>query len=174
MVVRRMAPRLTHEERRAIVLMGRTMTQRSICAATGRPKATVSRVLQAYYREGRICDAPRASVGRKTTATEDQLIVGAASENPFLSAREIRDEVGVGNVSVSTIRRRLHEAGLKNQIAVQKTLLEQRHRDQRMEFASVVESWTPENWRAVIFTDEASFCTRWDQERKVWRPERSR
>lgn len=88
------------------------MTQRSICAATGRPKATVSRVLQAYYREGRICDAPRASVGRKTTATEDQLIVGAASENPFLSAREIRDEAGVGNVSVSTIRRRLHEAGL--------------------------------------------------------------
>lgn len=81
---------------------------------------------------------------------------------------------GCWQLSVSTIRRRLHEAGLKNQIAAQKTLLEQSHRDQRMEFASVVESWTPENWRAVVFTDEASFCTRWNQERKVWRPQGSR
>lgn len=165
-----MAPRLTHDERRAIALMGRTMSHRAICQSTGRPMATVSRVLQAYYREGRIADLPRGGRERATSTEEDKLIVAACVVDPFLSAREIRDELELENVSVSTIRRRLHEAGIHSRIAAQKTLLDDRHRKQRMEFASVVESWCPQKWRSVVFTDEASFCTRWDQQQRVWRP----
>ncbi|KAM7293698.1 hypothetical protein ISCGN_023296 [Ixodes scapularis] len=132
--------------------------------------ATVSRVLQAYYREGRIADLPRGGRERATSTEEDKLIVAACVVDPFLSAREIRDELELENVSVSTIRRRLHEAGIHSRIAAQKTLLADRHRKQRMEFASVVESWCPQKWRSVVFTDEASFCTRWDQQQRVWRP----
>ncbi|KAM7298449.1 hypothetical protein ISCGN_019044 [Ixodes scapularis] len=132
--------------------------------------ATVSRVLQAYYREGRIADLPRGGRERATSTEEDKLIVAACVVDPFLSAREIRDELELENVSVSTIRRRLHEAGIHSRIAAQKTLLDDRHRKQRMEFASVVESWCPQKWRSVVFTDEASICTRWDQQQRVWRP----
>ncbi|KAG0430316.1 hypothetical protein HPB47_022805 [Ixodes persulcatus] len=132
--------------------------------------ATVSRVPQAYYREGRIADLPRGGRERATSTEEDKLIVAACVVDPFLSAREIRDELELENVSVSTIRRRLHEAGIHSRIVAQKTLLDDRHRKQRMEFASVVESWCPQKWRSVVLTDEASFCTRWDQQQRVWRP----
>ncbi|KAH6922691.1 hypothetical protein HPB50_018006 [Hyalomma asiaticum] len=169
-----MAPRLTADERRAIAVMGRTMSQRAICAAAGRPMRIVNRVLQAYYNEGRISDAPRGSRQRVTSEDEDRLIVTAAVAEPYLSAREIRDEVGLGTISVQTVKRRLHEAGISSKISVQKIMLDERHCNERLEFASTVESWRPDKWRAVVFTDEASFCTRWDQQRRVWRPQNCR
>lgn len=169
-----MAPRLTADERRAIVIMGRTMSQRAICAATRRPIRTVNRILQAHKNEGRISDAPRGNRQRVTTEDQDRLIVAAAVVDPYLSAKEIRDEVGLENVSLTTIKRRLHEAGIVSKISAQKVMLDERHRNERLEFASAVESWSPDNWRAVVFTDEASFCTRWDQQRRVWRPQNCR
>ncbi|KAH7932570.1 hypothetical protein HPB52_024326 [Rhipicephalus sanguineus] len=164
-----MAQRPTKEERRAIAIMGRTMTRRAICDATGRPMGTVSRILKAYRETGRIEDAPRGRPARATSHEEDLLIVAASAANPFLSAKEIRDELGLRSVSLPTIRRRLHEAGIHSRVASQKTLLEESHRRARLEFASACESCSPDNWRAVVFTDEASFCTRWDVQRRVWR-----
>ncbi|KAH7986350.1 hypothetical protein HPB49_026014 [Dermacentor silvarum] len=135
---------------------------------------TVNRVLQAAYYEGRISDVPRASRQRVTSEDEDCLIVAAAVTDSYLSAREIRDEVGLGNISLTTIKRRLHEAGIRSRVSAQKVMLDERHRNERLEFASAVESSCPNNWRAVVFTDEASFCTRWDQQRRVWRPHNCR
>ncbi|KAH9364837.1 hypothetical protein HPB48_001304 [Haemaphysalis longicornis] len=74
---------------------------------------------------------------------------------PFLSAREIRDLLKL-EVSAETIRRRLHDADMKSLIAAQKTLLERSHREQRMEFASIVEDWTTDNWRCAVTKGRAS------------------
>ncbi|KAG0413153.1 hypothetical protein HPB47_009695 [Ixodes persulcatus] len=100
-----------------------------------------------------------------TSTEEDKLIVAACIVDPFLSAREIRDELQLENVCVSTIRRRLHEAGIYSRIAAQKALLDDRHRKQRIKFASDVESWCPQKWRSVVFTGDTSFCTRWGHSR---------
>ncbi|KAL1417718.1 hypothetical protein MTO96_026621 [Rhipicephalus appendiculatus] len=78
-----MAPRLTLDERRAITVMGRTMSQRAISAATGRPLPTVNRVLREFYEEGRLADGVRRRPERATTDEEDRLIVAASVENPF-------------------------------------------------------------------------------------------
>lgn len=169
----KMAPRLTLQQREATVHMGRTMSQRAISAATGRPLPTVNPILRAFQEDGRLQDAVRSEQQRATTQEEDLLIVAAAVDDPFLSAREIRELLQL-EVSPQTIRRRLHDADMKSQISAQKTLLERSHQEQRMEFASIVEDWTPENWRCVIFSDEASFCTCLDQQARVWRPHRSR
>ncbi|KAH9372005.1 hypothetical protein HPB48_000573 [Haemaphysalis longicornis] len=162
-----MAPRLTLPERKAIALMGRTMSQRDISVATGRPVPTVNRIVQAFTKEGRLADAPRFRPPRATTHEEDRLIVATAVDNPFLSAREIRDMLGL-DISAQLIRSRLHEADIKGRMAAQKTQLEAKHRDQRMEF----EDWAADNWRAVVFSDEAAFCTCWDQHKWVWRPDK--
>ncbi|KAH7987806.1 hypothetical protein HPB52_025296 [Rhipicephalus sanguineus] len=79
-----MAPRSTLDERRAITVMGRTMSQKAISAATGRPLPTVNRVLRAFYEEGRLADAVRRRPERAPTDEEDRLIVAASVENPFL------------------------------------------------------------------------------------------
>nr|XP_054919978.1 uncharacterized protein LOC126516939 [Dermacentor andersoni] len=164
-----MAPRLTVDQRKAITEMGRTQRAQ----ATGRPLATVNRVLQAFHKEGRLKDAARGRPPRATTEEEDRLVVAGAADDPFLSARELRDMFAL-NASTQTIRSRLHAAGVKSRIAAQKTQLRQADRDTRLEFVSVVEDWTPDNWRAVVFSDEATFCTRWDQQKRVWRPEKAR
>lgn len=90
----------------------------------GRPMATVSRVLQAYYREGHIADL-RSGRERAKPTEEDKSIVAACVIDPFLSAREIRDELDLENVSVSTIRKMLHGASIHSRIAAQESLKRQ-------------------------------------------------
>ncbi|KAH9367481.1 hypothetical protein HPB48_010904 [Haemaphysalis longicornis] len=108
------------------------------------------------------------------THEEDRLIVATALDNHFLSTREIRDMLGL-DVSDQLIRSRLHETDIKGRMATQKTQLEAKQRNhQWMEFASVVEDWTAHNWRAVFFSDEAAFCTRWHQRKWLWRPHKCR
>ncbi|KAH9380098.1 hypothetical protein HPB48_003128 [Haemaphysalis longicornis] len=80
-----MAPRLTRQEKNAVILMGKTTSQGANCAATGYPMATVNKVFQAYYKEGRLANAVGNDSPRSTTAEEDQWIGAAAVSDPFLS-----------------------------------------------------------------------------------------
>lgn len=145
-------------------------TQREICRLTGRSRTCVSRIIQAYRDDqGRLVDAERSGRPKVTSEEQELLIVAAAVADPFLSAKEIRQELSL-NVSCETIRRRLKEAGLGSCVAAQKPHLTDRQRLERLEFARAVEQWTTDEWKEVIFTDESTFSTRWDQQRRVWRP----
>lgn len=144
--------------------------QKEICRLTGRSKSAVTRAVKAYKEnEGRIVDAPRSGRPRATDEAADHLIIAAAVDDPYLTAQEIKEELGL-NVSCDTIRRRLKEAGLKNCVAVQKPYLTDKQRRQRFEFARAYEHWAFDDWGQVIFTDESTFSTRWDQQQRVWRP----
>lgn len=77
--------------------------------------------------------------------------MAAAVVDPYLSAKEIRDEVGLENVSLTTIKRKLHEAGIVSKISAQKVMLDERHGNKRLEFASAVESWSPDNARGCLY-----------------------
>lgn len=170
-----MPPRVPIEERRLIVrLHHEGVPQREICRRTGRSRTSVSRILTAYRDEdGRICDAQRSGRPRVTTLAEDEWIVAAAVVDPFLNSREIRDVLDL-SCCCDTIRSRLREAGLVNCIAAQKPHLSTKQREERLNFARAFEQWSAEEWREVIFTDESTFCTRWDQQQRVWRPLNSR
>lgn len=134
----------------------------------------MSRIIQAFRDEdGRVEDAHRSGRPRATGEEEDMLIVASSVEEPFMSAPELRAELDL-NVSCTTVRRRLREAGLKSCVAAQKPFLTESQRQQRLEFARSVENWTVEEWKEVIFTDESTFSTRTEQKRPVWRPPKSR
>ncbi|KAH7956358.1 hypothetical protein HPB52_008594 [Rhipicephalus sanguineus] len=100
---------------------------------------------------------------------EDALIIAAAVTDPFLNAKEIKQELGL-HTSCDTVRRRLKQAGLQNCAAAQKPFLTDNRRRQQLEFARAYERWGVDEWSQVIFTDESTFCTRWDQQQRVWRP----
>ncbi|KAH8026114.1 hypothetical protein HPB51_016124 [Rhipicephalus microplus] len=94
-----------------------------------------------------------------TTDDEDALrSVAAAVRNPFLPAPAIREDLDF-DVSDTTVRRRLHTAGLRSRVAAQKPLLTAAHKGARREFAEFHEAWTPEEWSRVIFLDESTFST---------------
>lgn len=71
----------------------------------------------------------------------DKLIVAAAVVDPFLSMREIRD-VSQIELSETSIRRSLKEAGLSSCIAAQKPYLTDKQKRQRLEFARAHEQWS--------------------------------
>lgn len=166
-----MPSRVPRAERQYIIrlsLEGRS--QREICGITRRSFGAVNRIIQAFRDDGgRIDDDYRAGRPRSSTQDVDQLIVAAAIDDPFLSSREIRDMFQL-DISERTIRRRLREAGLNSCIAAQKPYLTDRQKRQRLEFARAHEQWSVTDWGEVVFTDESTFSSKWDQQRKVWRP----
>lgn len=143
-------------------------SQRSIGALVNRPLKTVNRIIQAFSKEGRLCDAPHRRRPRATTEDEDALMVAAVVENPFQSARQVREQLDV-DASLATVRRRLRSAGLRNSVAARKPLVTASNKKARLQFAEAHASWTADDWGRVIFSDESTFTTRQDQRMRVWR-----
>ncbi|KAH7951116.1 hypothetical protein HPB52_004747 [Rhipicephalus sanguineus] len=166
-----MAPYIPLEERRRIAELSlQGLSQRAICGLMNRSRTAVHRIIKAYCdRGGALDDEQRSGRPRATDSLTDSLIVACAVVDPFLDANEIRRELQL-DVSPSTIKRRLRQAGLQGCVAAQKPHLTERQRQLRLEFARAVEDWTENEWHEVIFTDDATFSTRWDQQRRVWRP----
>ncbi|KAH6945465.1 hypothetical protein HPB50_008684 [Hyalomma asiaticum] len=108
-----MPRRLTLEERYEIVSLGKPLSQREISRKLNRPLKTVNRILRAFSQEDRLEDAPHQRRPRRTTEEEDALIIAAAVNDPFTTAKKIKEELGL-HLSLSAIRRRLNAAGLRS------------------------------------------------------------
>ncbi|KAH6938427.1 hypothetical protein HPB50_009169 [Hyalomma asiaticum] len=151
-----MAPHIPLEERRRIVELSlQGWSQRAICGLMNRSRTAVSRIIKAYRdRGGALDDEQRCGRPRATDSVTDQLIVACAVVDPFLDANEIRRELQL-DVSSSTIRRRLWEAGLQGCVAAQKPQLTERQRQLRLEFARAVQDWAEDEWREFAYAMEA-------------------
>ncbi|KAH7983915.1 hypothetical protein HPB52_015253 [Rhipicephalus sanguineus] len=161
-----MSPRVPADERRRIVELSiQGFSQRVICRLLQRLRNAASRAIQAYRQTGGISDRDRAGRSRCTDDEVDRLIIAAVVADPHISAKGIKDALHL-NASVWTIRRRLAEAGLANCVAAQKPHITDRQRSIRLQFARSVQTWGSEEWGEVVFSDESTFSSRWDQERR--------
>ncbi|KAH7984343.1 hypothetical protein HPB52_019571 [Rhipicephalus sanguineus] len=104
---------------------------------------------------------------------EDSAIVSAAALNPRNTVPKIIQDLGL-KVSPTTVNLRLAEAGLKKRVACRKPLLLELNQSKRLQFAKDHEGWTAIEWERVVFSDESSPTTRWDQRQRVWRSENCR
>lgn len=87
---------------------------------------------------------------------------------------DVRGALGLANLSDSTVRRRLREAGLQSRIAAQKHLLTAANKAARLRFATEHCSWSESDWKCVVFSYESTFWSRWDHQKRVWRTENTR
>ncbi|KAH6921573.1 hypothetical protein HPB50_002467 [Hyalomma asiaticum] len=124
----------------------------------------------AATQENSFCDAPRKPRRGATSHEERLAIVAAVADNPRCSAQEIKVNFGL-KASKSTVKRRLYQAGLKSRTAEQKVLLRTANKDKRLQFAQRHAGWIEQDWKKVIFTDESSFTTSWDQKTRIRRPD---
>lgn len=165
-----MPPRVPIDDRRLIAcLFVEGVPQREIARRTGRSKSAVARTIRVFRNGGSLADSKRPGRPRASTEEDDLLIIAASVADPFMTAEEIRKELAL-NISAKTIRRRLKEIGLRSCMAAQKPHLTTKQRKERLEFANSLKGWTVDDWSEVIFSDESSFSTRWDQKCRVWRP----
>ncbi|KAH7968170.1 hypothetical protein HPB52_006421 [Rhipicephalus sanguineus] len=162
--------RVPDNERWEIVeLYFKGRSQRKIAEAMGRTLKTVNRIVRAFKSCRRIKDAPRKPRSRVTIEPEDAWIVSAAAEKPGLSAQQIKNTLDL-RASVTTVKRRLREAGLKSRIAAQKPLLRAQNKEKRLQFSRQHAQRSTEEWKEVVFTDECTFTTSCDQQARIWRP----
>ncbi|KAM7307395.1 putative transposable element tc1 transposase [Ixodes scapularis] len=162
--------RMPIEERRHIVELSlREYSQRTIADLTGRSIATVNRIIQAYRDKRRLEDASHRRRPRVTTEKKDLQLVAAVAAIPFQSAREVLDTLGI-DASARTERRRFAEAGLSSRRAAQKPLLSESNIRDRLQFAGSTKSGRGTTRGKVMFSDESTFTTQWNQRLRVWRP----
>jgi len=112
---------------------------------------------------------------RVTTNRKDRNIVNEALRVPTRVARQIGNEVlPGGQISTQTIRKRLHERGLRSRIRARMPMLATVHRT-RLRYARIHRNWTVKQWRNVLFTDESRFCLFGNDARiRIWRIRRRR
>ena len=108
-----------------------------------------------------------------TDVREDRFIVRQARTQPMASLSSIQRHTGalqVSPVSRSTIARRLAEQGLHSRRPFRRLPLTVRHRRLRLQFCEERQTWTAEEWRRIVFSDESRFCVDTDDRRiRVWR-----
>ena len=96
--------------------------------------------------------------GRKKTTTTltDRRIVRLALRNRKSSAVDINKELVDADVKISdrTVRRRLVTAGLRARIPRKKPYLNSVQRSKRLQWAKKHASWTTDQWKNVLWSDE--------------------
>ncbi|XGW29485.1 hypothetical protein V3C99_008926 [Haemonchus contortus] len=97
---------------------------------------------------------------RMTPRLVDRNIVRLARNDPRLTAAEILRELSTPegpNPSLSTVQRRLREAGLFGRRPAKKPLISAKNRKARLDWAHAHKNWTVQQWRKVIWSDESKF-----------------
>ncbi|KAH9360292.1 hypothetical protein HPB48_005744 [Haemaphysalis longicornis] len=85
-----------------------------------------------------------------------------------LTSKQIKCELDL-SASTKTVRRRLHDVRLRNCVPARKPKLSEANKLARLLFAEDHATWTAEDWSCVLFTDESTFSSRWDQRQRIWR-----
>lgn len=121
---------------------------------------TVSAIIKKYNDTGIIKNKERAGRPRKTTGTEDRRIIITSKRNRRLTAPEIASHINHARergISVTTVKDRLHKAGLFGRIAARKPLLRPKNKKIRLEWAREHQNWSSEDWCQVLWSDESKF-----------------
>lgn len=130
------------------------MSSRHIAEHFNCSKRSINRLLLKYEEHQTVEETPGRGRKRKTTNDEDGDMVRRHDANPFLPATTTAINF---EVSPQTVRRRLRENGFQCRRPYIGSLLTERHREARLEWAERHERWFHPQWSSVLFTDESRF-----------------
>lgn len=149
-------------ETRAIIasLHNLGKSNRTIAAELKIPRRTVDYNVKKYASTRSFGDRVRSGRPRKTTTAEDKHIVLISKRDRRLTGPEIAAQINESRdlpLSISTVKRRLREAGLFGRVAVKKPLLRRQNKIKRLQWAKEHKNWTHEQWERVLWSDESKF-----------------
>uniref|UniRef100_A0A914WGH2 Transposase n=1 Tax=Plectus sambesii TaxID=2011161 RepID=A0A914WGH2_9BILA len=147
----------TDIKRRMVDLFNDNETKASIARIFKVCRSTVTRVLKSHSLRGTVAAAPKTGRPRKTTARMDKKIVRLSKKMPFLTASAIRNYLNIMDVSTSTIKSRLRDSRLHERRPARKPLVSKKNKTRRLKFAKYHESWTPQQWEKILWSDESKF-----------------
>ncbi|GFV82714.1 transposable element Tcb2 transposase [Trichonephila clavipes] len=115
---------------------------------------------------------------RATTPAEDRFLALSARRRRTTTVPQLvadHFQASGRRISATTVRNRLHNAGLYTRRPVVCVPLNGRQRRNRLCWAREHVSWTQQQWASVLFTDEYRFTMESDSGRLlIWREQRTR
>ena len=145
-----------------------------IAKETGVNRRTVYRLVTRYKKSGGVSITPHQHAGGNPKKIDERLlrrITKQVKENPTLTAKNLKEsnQEDLGTTSVRTIQETLHNSGWRKVAARKKPLLTLRQRRARRAFAKNYKGWGLNEWREVLWSDEASFFVSDSKGKTVWR-----
>lgn len=149
--------RVTVEKRWAIIAYHKDgKSTRKISRQLVIHRNTVAHWIDTYARTGGVSDGKRSGRPRCTDDDTNTTVVLVALEEKFTTPRQIIRTLGL-DASVSTIDRRLKEAGLYGRVAMHKRDYSEVELRKRMSFARGYGDKSEQWWERVLFSDEKCF-----------------
>lgn len=153
---------LTVAEKQVIIrLHERGTGPKKISDITKFNENTVKTIIGKWKRTGAVTNMPRIGRPRITTDRVDRKIVKTAILNRGISKRNLTLQTNnecETHISISTVRRRLHENNLKGRRARRKPWLSKKNIARRLKWAKLHSGWTSVEWSKVLWSDESKFC----------------
>ena len=166
--------RMTAEHQgRALALLDEGIGVREVSRRLQVSHSTIQRLRDRFNATGSIQERRHTGRPRATTRQQDRSLVLGALRDRASSAVTLRGHLRAAtgaNVSSSTVRRRLREAGLRSRRPAVRPVLSAVNRTRRLAWARQHVTWTRQQWGRVLFSDESRFTLSFNDGRvRVWR-----
>lgn len=148
---------LTTEEKARIVGMHEAGVKGvQIASQLNHPTTTIYTVIKNSRRRGTVESPKSPGAPKKLSERDVRILTRTLTQDRRQPLADIAASCAL-KVSGSTIRTALHEAGFYSRVAAKKPFLSDRHIAGRLAFAKAHRSWTVDDWKRVIWSDESTF-----------------
>ena len=155
-------PRIAkHLRERAVGMLEAGASTEDVAAQVGSSVQAVRSLRRRFVQTGSTEDLPRSGRPRVTTPAQDRYILNQHLRNRFLTATATASVTpGTHNprISAQTVRNHLAENNLRARRPYVGTVLTDRHRRNRLQWADRHTKWARQDWRTILFSDESRFA----------------
>ena len=130
------------------------------------PRSTIVSFFHRFQECGSEENLPHTGRPRKTSASFDRYLIRTTQVDTDITNTALCD-ITNATVSISTIRRRLHEDHIRKWKAVECALLTEKHAAKHLKWARKYLHFTREDWERVFWSDECAVQKDSDG-RQVW------
>lgn len=133
---------------------------REIALATRKSKDSVKKIYKRVVKKNSFKDKPRSGRPRKLSDRDRRVLVNIMRKSEVKTPERARKEASVHHnidASESTVRRAFKESGFVARVKRKKPLMTANHKKKRLAWAKNHNTWTIDQWKNVIWSDETGF-----------------
>jgi len=146
------------------------LSNRKIAEDFGVSKDQVRRIKLKFSSGQGLCRKEGSGRPRKISPEDVKYLKQKVRRNRFTTGEDLKTLHVFHNVSNRTIRQRLTEdKEFGNYWAVKTPYMKERQRIRRLEWARTHLTWSIEDWRNILWSDESPFVLRYNGKTRVWR-----